>query len=112
MDYAGYWTQYLASNGISLGTTTIGTVQQSDNGDGTSTLKVQLDTTNALATCRATPHSLRLISGLSRVQLRPGAWRLSELRICRQCLLLLAPVQLLCCLISRMSPRARHRLRV
>jgi hypothetical protein len=49
VDYAGYWTTYLASYGISLGTTMSGAVHQKDNGDGTSTVSVQLDTTNAIA---------------------------------------------------------------
>jgi hypothetical protein len=49
VDYAGHWTAYLAANGISLGTTMSGAVHQSDNGDGTSTVSVELYTMNALS---------------------------------------------------------------
>lgn len=49
VDYTGYWTAYLATKGISLGTTTSGAIHQSDNGDGTSTVKVELYTANALS---------------------------------------------------------------
>ena len=49
VDYTGYWTAYLASKGISLGTTMSGAIHQTNNGDGTSTVKIELYTANALS---------------------------------------------------------------
>jgi hypothetical protein len=50
IDYAGIRNAFIiADGGQSLGTTMSGSVHQKDNGDGTSTVSVQLDTTNAMA---------------------------------------------------------------
>ena len=51
VDYLGFENDRIIADGFpSLGTTVTGTVTQSDNGDGTSTVKVNFDTTNAIAT--------------------------------------------------------------
>jgi hypothetical protein len=48
VDFAGLNNAWIVLNGgTSLGTTESGYVHQTDNGDGTSTVSVQLDTTNA-----------------------------------------------------------------
>jgi hypothetical protein len=50
VDYAGVTNAFIvAHGGPSLGTTITGSVHQSDNGDGTSSVSVELDATNALS---------------------------------------------------------------